>query len=75
MTDEELLGHVRRHTGDDPQSPRLACPRAHLPAAELGVAVSRIGVLCRTYGIKITDCELGCFGGRRRGAPGVGGAD
>ena len=43
----------------------LSCERAHRLAAALGVEVRHIGAICHAEGIKIVECQLGCFGGRR----------
>ena len=39
----------------------MACPRAFELAEQLGVEVSEIGRLCNREGIKIAQCQLGCF--------------
>lgn len=39
----------------------MPCPRAFELAEQLGVEVSEIGRLCTREGIKIAQCQLGCF--------------
>jgi len=43
----------------------LSCTAAHALADALGVELARIGELCQSENIKVTDCQLGCFGRRR----------
>jgi len=45
---------------------RLSCKRAFELADELSVPVGRIGATCEALGVKIVNCQLGCFGTRRR---------
>ncbi|MEW6447127.1 MAG: hypothetical protein AB1426_03430 [Bacillota bacterium] len=40
---------------------RITCARAHQLAAELKVPLIVIGAACDTLGIKIGECQLGCF--------------
>jgi len=46
---------------------RLPCARAFELAKELDVPVSRIGKACDEMGVKITNCQLGCFGRKGEG--------
>jgi len=39
----------------------MPCPRAFELAEQLGVEVSEIGRLCNREGVKIAQCQLGCF--------------
>jgi len=59
---QKLLGAANR----DGERLVLSCERALRLATELGVDVRRIGAICQAEAIKIVDCQLGCFGGRRR---------
>ncbi len=59
----EVSKRVRRRDGRS----AISCSQAHRLAAELGVAVKRIGEVCEADGIKIVHCQLGCFGERRHG--------
>jgi hypothetical protein len=54
----ELLKHVKNEDG----KLKLSCHRAHVLAEELGVALGQIGQVCQAEGIKIINCQLGCFG-------------
>jgi len=45
---------------------RLSCKHAFELADELSVPVGRIGATCEALGVKIVDCQLGCFGRQRR---------
>lgn len=40
---------------------RITCARAHQLAAELKVSLIVIGAACDSLGIKIGECQLGCF--------------
>ena len=40
---------------------RLSCEAAHELAKELGVTLEEIGRFCDDNGIRIKDCQLGCF--------------
>lgn len=42
---------------------QLSCARAHVLAEDLGITLAEIGRYCQSQDIKITDCQLGCFGG------------
>jgi hypothetical protein len=62
MTDEEILAALR----PDIEEGRLACREALAAALRLGVGAARIGRVCDAHDIRIVDCQLGCFGKRRR---------
>jgi len=47
---------------------QLSCARAHVLAEDLGVTLAEIGRYCQAQDIKITDCQLGCFGGTKKHA-------
>ena len=44
----------------------LPCAAALALAERLGVAPSEVGAAANELGIKIADCQLGCFGGGRK---------
>ena len=46
----------------------LSCARAHVLAEDMGVPLKEIGSYCQSHDIKITDCQLGCFGGHKNQA-------
>jgi hypothetical protein len=56
--DAEILEALRPHAGED----RIDCRDALAIAARLGVPPSQIGRVCNREGIKIANCQLGCFG-------------
>lgn len=39
----------------------LSCTQAMKLSREQGVTLKEIGEMCNNLGIKIIDCELGCF--------------
>jgi alanyl-tRNA synthetase len=41
--------------------PKLPCKRAFQLADELGLTLKEIGEICNSEGIKIINCQLGCF--------------
>jgi len=58
--DERLAAELRRRAAGG----RLPCAAALAIAEELGVARPEVGRAANQLGIKITDCQLGCFGRR-----------
>jgi len=52
-----VLEALRRAAPDK----RISCPRARALARELGVPARVLGRAADELGIKIYDCELGCF--------------
>ena len=40
---------------------RLSCEDAHWLAKELDLSLAEIGRFCDEAGIRIKDCQLGCF--------------
>jgi len=55
---EAVLGMATQEDGKT----KLACAEALRLAAELGVRPSEIGRVCNERGVRITRCQLGCFG-------------
>lgn len=45
---------------------RVPCAAALALARRLGVAPSQVGQAANELGIKIADCQLGCFGSGKR---------
>lgn len=41
---------------------QISCARAHVLSEDLGVSLGVIGHFCQRHDIKLTDCQLGCFG-------------
>ena len=62
MDDQELTAEIRKHCRETDGKQALSCPRAHVLAEDLGVSLRRIGRICDAEQIKITNCQLGCFG-------------
>lgn len=55
---EEILNEVKKTASD---GGKISCPKARRLAKELGVSPKLVGKACDELGIKIKDCELGCF--------------
>ena len=66
MTQDELAKQVLKQARQANGSPRLSCHRAHVLAEDLAVSLQAIGSVCHEQGIKIVDCQLGCFGDKTR---------
>ncbi len=62
MTQDELTKLVLKHATQVDGSPRLSCHRAHVLAEDSAVSLKAIGSICNEQGIKIVNCQLGCFG-------------
>ena len=58
--DEKLAAALRQRA----RGGRLACATALALARELGVSPQEVGRAANELGIKISDCQLGCFGGQ-----------
>ena len=43
----------------------LSCASANPLAQEMGVAPQLIGEMANQLGLRITDCQLGCFNGKK----------
>ncbi|MEW6172673.1 MAG: hypothetical protein AB1510_06335, partial [Bacillota bacterium] len=54
---EEILDAVRRAAPEK----RITCAAAHALAKELDVPLRLVGAACDALGIKIKECQLGCF--------------
>lgn len=57
--DERLAQELKRRAADG----RLPCAVAFEIAEELDVPITEVGQAGNELGIKIVDCQLGCFGG------------
>ncbi len=62
MTQDELTREVLKHSTQVDGPPRLSCHRAHVLVEDLAVSLQAIGSICHEQGIKIVNCQLGCFG-------------
>lgn len=59
MTDEELHEAIKPLVDEHGH---LACKQALGLAARLEINPARIGKICNQQGIRIVNCQLGCFG-------------
>ena len=59
--DEALAGEIRRRASDG----QLPCAAALKLADDLGVPRRDVGEAANALGVKIVDCQLGCFGRKR----------
>ncbi len=62
MTKDELSEQILKHTKQVKGSQTLSCHRAHVLAEDSAVSLKAIGSICNEQGIKIVNCQLGCFG-------------
>ena len=62
MTQDELIEQVQKHATQIDDSLKISCHRAHVLAEDLAVSLQVIGSVCNGQGIKIVNCQLGCFG-------------
>jgi hypothetical protein len=62
--DAEILEALRPHAREG----RIECRDALAVATRLGVPPSQVGRVCDRDGIKIANCQLGCFGMRGKSA-------
>ena len=60
--DEKLAEEIRRRVGEGP----LPCAIAFEIAEKLGIAPAQVGQAANELAVKITDCQLGCFGKGRK---------
>lgn len=58
MTNEDQLLELLRQRATDG---RITCAEAWSVAEELGVSKAETGQAADTLGIRIKDCQLGCF--------------
>jgi hypothetical protein len=56
--DAAILAALRARARED----RIDCREALAIAARLGIPPARVGRVCDRHGIRITNCQLGCFG-------------
>ena len=61
MADEKVLQEVKRRCQDR----YLPCGLAFQIAEDLGVTPLLVGQAANQLGIKIVNCQLGCFGDKR----------
>jgi hypothetical protein len=58
MTDDQL----EKILLDKQKDMRITCPVALAIAKELGVSPAKVGEALDRIGVKVTSCQLGCFG-------------
>ncbi len=58
---EEIPDELVERIKEEAVEGKLTCTRAHELAQELGLPLRVVGRACDIYGIKIIECELGCF--------------
>jgi hypothetical protein len=54
----KLIETLKAKAGDDK---RLGCAQAFMIARDLDVPLRLVGQTCDELGIKVADCQLGCF--------------
>ncbi|MFH1530224.1 MAG: hypothetical protein ABIK09_05745 [Pseudomonadota bacterium] len=62
MTDNELLAAIRTAAFEADGKTKLTCTAAFHIAATSPVILADIGRVCNANDIRITKCQLGCFG-------------
>ena len=62
MTQDELTEQVLKQTTQVNDKKKLSCHRAHVLSEDLAVSLQVIGDICQEQGVKIVNCQLGCFG-------------
>jgi hypothetical protein len=62
MSENETDEKVRRTVREAARDGRIACKVALALAARLEVEPRLVGRACNQEGIKIVNCQLGCFG-------------
>ena len=66
MTRETLEQAVLAGSKTEQGRLQMSCARAHVLAEDLGVSLGAIGQVCERHDIKLTGCQLGCFGKSRK---------
>jgi molybdate transport system regulatory protein len=61
MEEKDILEAVKNKTYEENGKLKLSCASAFKIAGELKVGLSRIGDICNREGIRISNCQLGCF--------------
>ncbi len=62
MIEEKLSeDFIERRLKEKARSGKITCPEARRIAEELKVSYRKIGDIINKLGIKITNCDLGCF--------------
>lgn len=66
MPDVDIEKAIRESLADG----KLPCEKAFAIARRFKIQVREVGDLCEAAGIRITDCQLGCFPRRKDGTGG-----
>ena len=61
MKKKELLEILNSELENQNGTKKLLCEKAHEISRVNNVSLSEIGVLCNEEGIRIKNCQLGCF--------------
>ncbi len=61
MTQSEVIDKIRAAAQEVEGKSRLSCTAAFELKKQLGVSLKDIGSICDDEGIKIMNCQLGCF--------------
>ncbi len=62
MDKQQLKQMVLQQAQADQGRNTLSCHRAHVLAEDCSVTLQAIGQVCQDEGIKVVNCQLGCFG-------------
>lgn len=62
MEQDEIHKNIEKKLQELAKNGRLTCAEAHQLAVTEGATLMSIGKLVEQAGIKICDCQLGCFG-------------
>lgn len=62
MTQNELTEKILEQARQDTGPLKISCHRAHVLAEDHSVSLKVIGAICNEQGVKIVNCQLGCFG-------------
>ncbi len=61
MDREDLLAMIKDKIEKDGDTTKISCFSAHRIEDKNPVTLEEIGKLCNEEGIRIKDCQLGCF--------------
>jgi len=62
MSKDETTARIQEALKAKGVDQEIACAQALALAEELGVSPIAVGATCNALGIKIRNCQLGCFG-------------
>jgi hypothetical protein len=57
----EIIARIDQNVGTRASRLCLSCCQAFQIAAEFKISIQEIGHWCNKHGIKICECQLGCF--------------